>query len=374
MGKLWVFAHWTQGTAPGMHWLPEGPGGGNLAGGGVYVSFLHPTTHQFTLIVYKPAVNTTQEEVSFTLLSPSLANVTALYPVKSTLGGGGGDMDMHAASTATPPDLGAYFLTQPALVVDPGTHTTTQPLTIPPGTLWTFTSLPGQFVKGTPERTVLSPTPFPATYLDDFEACPPSQEAHYFTDMTGAFECTMDGAGGRGVVMAQSVPMHPVAWRPEEQRPFSLFAADISLTSVNTSIDFAFSAPGEGVLFGVRANPNCCGRVITGEDLMPGAWLWVGSSGDFTLFNAIANVTTANGVIVKGRASGVTILPLQWHTLGLVLLKNTLTATFDGAVLFQGVSVDEAATGVPASGFVGIGTQAWGQYVKFDRFVYQALE
>ena len=188
--------------------------------------------------------------------------------------------------------------------------------------------------------------------------------------------------------MAQSVPTHPVAWRPEEQRPFSLFAANISLVRVNTSIDFAFSAPGEGVLLGVRANPNCCGRVITGEDLMPGAWLWVGSSGDFALFNAIANVSAAPGgpgEITRGKATPSPIPALQWHTLGLQVLPpastnplggggpDTLTATFDGAVLFQGVSLEVASTGVPATGFVGIGTQSWGQYVQFDRFYFQPL-
>jgi len=178
--------------------------------------------------------------------------------------------------------------------------------------------------------------------------------------------------------------MHPIAWRPEEQRPFSLFAANISLARVNTSIDFAFSAPGEGVLLGVRANPNCCGRVITGEDLMPGAWLWVGSSGDFALFNAIANVsatTEGPGVIARGKATPAPIPALQWHTLGLQVLPattpgggpDTLTATFDGAVLLQGVSLEEGSTGVPSNGFVGIGTQAWGQYVQFDRFYFQPL-
>jgi hypothetical protein len=73
------------------------------------------------------------------------------------------------------------------------------------------------------------------------------------------------------MVMKQVATQHPVAWRPDEQRPFTIFASDISWTDQNISIDINLPVTGDAGLVGVRANPNdCCGRVITAEDLMPG--------------------------------------------------------------------------------------------------------
>ena len=62
--------------------------------------------------------------------------------------------------------------------------------------------------------------------------------------------------------MQQVVPMHPIAWRPDEQRPNSVLG-DINWKDIDVSID-VFMGPKDSALIGARANPNCCGRVITG--------------------------------------------------------------------------------------------------------------
>ena len=62
------------------------------------------------------------------------------------------------------------------------------------------------------------------------------------------------------------VPMHPVAWRPDEQRPNAILG-DIAWTDMDVSIDVNMPGAKDSVLIGARANPNCCGRIITGEDM-----------------------------------------------------------------------------------------------------------
>ena len=171
------------------------------------------------------------------------------------------------------------------------------------------------------------------------------------------------------MVMRQSATQHPVAWRPEEQRPFSLFTSDITWTDVNVSIDVRLAAPVDSALLGVRANPNCCGRVITGEDLMPGAWLWWDSSGAWTLFNAIANVTTTSGILANGTWPARPQVG-QWHTVRLELQAGVLTGFLDGQLALQ---VHVADSSIPTEGFVGLGTGDWNQFVTFDNFFVKRI-
>ena len=59
----------------------------------------------------------------------------------------------------------------------------------------------------------------------------------------------------------------------------------------------------DAALVGARANPNSVAaplRVIDGENLMPGCWFYFNASGSFAIYNAIANVTTAKGLITSG--------------------------------------------------------------------------
>jgi galactosylceramidase len=353
LGQLWTWSHYTQATWPGMRFLPVGSGAGTTGGGATFVTFFDEATRSVTLVVNSPA-GAAPETLDFALSGPGATGVTALHAVRSRV----------VANGHPQPDVSGYFLLQPDMpVAADGSFS----LAVAPGELWTLTTVAGMrkgVVPAPPEAT-----PFPRTFADDFDGCAISQEAAYFTDMTGSFECVPAPAPRSGVVMRQSVPMHPVAWRPEEQRPFSLFAADISWTDVDASIDVLLPQAGDSALLGARANPNCCGRVITGEDLMPGAWLQVGS-GAWALYNAIANVSSANGLVAQGALPGGGAAPGTWHRLRLVVQRDAAAGFFDGAQLFAGVGV---AGKVPENGFVAIGTGTWGQYVLFDNFNTSAL-
>jgi hypothetical protein len=208
-------------------------------------------------------------------------------------------------------NLDEYYLRQKDVPVS--ADGTVQLTTVLPGELWTLsTGGLGASVKGShPPSPPLSP--FPVQYSDDFDRCPRYQEPDYWTDQTGSWECVNATASAtRGMVMRQSVPAKPVAWRPDEQRPMSIIGAtqpiydpqhrmqicaaahansctlsficltacvycgtqnnagNINWSGIVLGIDVLLPKPGDGAMLGVRANPNCCGRLITGEDLLPG--------------------------------------------------------------------------------------------------------
>ena len=332
-----------------MRFLPVGAGAGALSGGaGVYVSFFDANTSALTLVVYRPP-GSSPESATFTLRGPA-AGISSLHAVRSSI----------VADGHPQPPLGGYFLLQPDVPVAGGAFS----LPLAPGDMWTLTTLGGLTKGAHPLPPAASA--FPSAYTDSFDACPENSEAPYWTDMTGVFECH-PAPGRSGMAMRQSAAQHPVAWRPEEQRPFSLFAGDIAWVDAATSLDVALSAPGDSAMLGLRANPNCCGRVITGEDLMPGAWLWWDTSGGWVLYNAVANVTSAaTGVLARGAwPGGLKPAPGAWHTVRMALQSGQLTASIDGT---PALNVTVPAGAVPEEGFVGMGTGAWGQYVFFDNF------
>ena len=352
LGQLWVWSHYTQATWPGMHFLRVGSGAGTTGGGATYVSFFDRTSLDLTIVVNSPA-GAAPETLYFAVAGPgaaALAGVSALHAVRSRV----------VANGLPAPDVSGYFLLQPDVPVD-GTGAFS--LAITPGELWTLTTVAGM-TKG----VVPAPppaTPFPGAYSDNFDACAAESEAAYFADMTGSFACAPAAPPRAGVVMRQVVPEHPVAWRPEEQRPFSLFAAGDFWSATSVSVDVRM-ASGEGALVGVRASPQCCGRVITGEDLMPGVWLGLeAGSATFRVWNAIANATSATGVLLSGPVSPAPAAG-AWIAVQLnVTSAGVASASVDGAPIFSGLNVRGA---VADAGFAGIGTFDWGMYVEFDNF------
>ena len=353
-GRAWVFAHFTQATLPGWTFVSkEGGGSGTLSLGGAWNVLVDSASGGLTLIVSKPMQGTTPEVAQFSLSTSSSGTAslpTSLHAMKSIV----------IAGSDFGRNLTDYFVEQVDISVVNGMFS----VSLEPGDLWTISTV--QMVKGATKNIPPPASSFPRSWADDFDECPISQEGEYFTDQTGVFECVNDTQGGRGVVMRQMVPTHPVAWRPDEQRPFTIFASDITWSSVDVSIDFRLSAAGEVATIGARANPNCCGRVITGEDYMPGAWLSVGEKkGGWTLYNAIANVTSANGVLTSGSLT-LDPLPGEWHRLRLVIDdKNLASFFYDGIVAFQGKDLTDL---VPIEGFVGFGTGTYGHFVEYDRF------
>jgi galactosylceramidase len=355
LGQLWVWAHFMQATRPGMRFLRVGSGSGQTAGGALFVTFYDEATRDVTLVVYAPAGAAT-EQAAFQLSGPGAAGVGSLKAVRSLV----------VANAHPQPDVSGYFVAQPDVAV---AADGSFGVPLAPGVLWTLTTVAGLTKGAVPAPPPAAP--FPASFSDDFDACELDQEAPYWADMTGSWQCVPAAPPRAGVVMRQAVPEHPVAWRPEEQRPFSLFAADVGWSAMSITIDVLMAA-GEGALVGVRANPNCCGRVITGEDLMPGVWLGLqAGESKFSVWNAIANVTSTTGVLLSGPVSP-TPAAGAWLTVQLnVSASGIANASVNGRALFSGLRVQGA---VADTGFPAIGTFSWGQYVSFDNLAVSGSE
>ena len=81
IGRLWVTAHTTQFTQPrSWHFLANGPGAGKLRGGGTYVTYLNPTSGDWTLVVEKMVGGgASAEDATFTLSGLAAAAPLALW-------------------------------------------------------------------------------------------------------------------------------------------------------------------------------------------------------------------------------------------------------------------------------------------------------
>ena len=99
---------------------------------------------------------------------------------------------------------------------------------------------------------------------------------------------------------------------------------------------------------------------------MPGLWLAVAAGrSNFTVWNAIQNVSTTTGVLHTGSLASAPA-PGEWLALTLeVTAQGVASATANGVAIFAGIDVRGA---VPDTGFPGIGTLDWGQFVLFDNF------
>ena len=351
-GRVWAIAHYTQHVLPGWRMLAGGAGSGFLSSGGSYLTFFDPPSGGLTIVVSKPLKDASAETASFQLSGPA-ASLTSLQVWRSQM------------STGVDADLSKYYLTQAPIAVVGGAFF----LSIAPGEVYTLTTNLGGS-KGA--RAPPPPTaPFPTAYADSFDGCATYQEAAYWTDMTGAWECVPSGEPARGQIMQMTVPHKPVTWRPDEQRPLSVIG-DINWAAANLTIDMSMAA-GETALVAVRASPTGCDRLITGEDLMPGVWLALAAdSSTFTVWNAIANVTSSMGVLLSGTLPGAAPIAGSWHTVSIsVTAAGIAAASLDGAQIFGGLNVQGR---VPDTGFVGIGVESWGQFVRWDNAVVEASE
>eukprot|EP00039_Didymoeca_costata_P032679 m.38843 g.38843 ORF g.38843 m.38843 type:complete len:1028 (+) comp9481_c0_seq1:155-3238(+) len=187
---LWVTAHTTQFTTPGMHYLKVGNGSGYLSQGGTYVSLIDGSEN-LTIILEKAGEHIggwagkscngglhytpgTSAETVTLQLAGELASIKSLYYWKTVLNPGGD------GENAT------YFQKQEALQANQGNVI----VNVAINSITTLTTFNRGF-KGNP---IIPPTkPFPLPYADNFEAYNISSLPKYVSSMNGAFEVTADG-------------------------------------------------------------------------------------------------------------------------------------------------------------------------------------
>jgi galactosylceramidase len=174
---VWATAHTTQFSQPGWNYLLTGTGAGTGSGmlsqGGSYVTLKNFTSGDFTIVIeklsrnysscvrpYLPTYDTSDETATFTL-GGNLKSVTQLYL-------------WHTHWAHYPGDTTVEFQQMTPVPVVNGQFT----LTVTVDSIYTLTTLNTGNKGSYPTPPV--PTLFPASYTDDFEACPISSEAAYF--------------------------------------------------------------------------------------------------------------------------------------------------------------------------------------------------
>jgi galactosylceramidase len=178
--QIWATAHTTQFSAPGWNYLligtGVGTGAGLLTGGGSYITLQSADKSDFTIVIEKmsrdhstcvrpglPDYTTVPETATFTL-GGTMAGVKTLNGWFS-----------HFAFTVG--DTQVEFQALPTINVVNGQFT----VNITVDSMYTFTTISTGSKGSYPAPP--TPTLFPTAYTDNYEACPISSEANYWTDM-----------------------------------------------------------------------------------------------------------------------------------------------------------------------------------------------
>lgn len=163
----------------------------------------------------------------------------------------------------------------------------------------------------------------------------------------------------------------PIKWRPDEQKPHTVGGSAL-WKDTSASIAFRLPAATDSAMFALRCFvddtlPNA--GPISSEMWMRGAWLRLdGQGAGWALYPSYQNASNT----YNAQASGTLSTPVSggaWHSIQLDIKGGSLSASVDGAVLFTGKDV---SAWVPATGYVGMGTADYGQFVEFDDLKVQA--
>jgi hypothetical protein len=345
---IWASAHHAQAAYPGWKYFQHGAGVGYLQGGGTYTSRTSPDSKELSIVIEKlsredskcswsssPPNVTTNETATF-VLGGSFAGLTQLNAWYSHFSG----MDV---------DIDAMFSNVSPVQVVNGVFT----LPVAVGDVWTLTTL--TTVRKGAHAAPAPSAPFPMPYNDTFSSYALSTEPKYWSDMNGAFEIVDDAARGHRV-LAQATPSKPIIWLRDDTRPHSILG-DPTWADVQFTVDVALAAPGDGAGVGVR----CTGSSV---DATPGVWFAFDTSGRWNLTYSVASLGSNAPAPASGMLPVPPPAPGTWHTVVMTARGPTLDVTFDGASVLSAYALNASAA--PTSGYVGIATRDYGQYVRFD--------
>jgi galactosylceramidase len=369
--SIWATAHYTQFTQTrSFHYtLVDAASGGSgaLSLGGTYVSLVDDRTGDFTLVVEKmPGARAAAETATFTLGGRfAAARVLAVWSTKLGVGGALADPSEQFVRLADVKVAGGAFAVDVAV-----------------GQILTVTTLLSAGFKGGAFGHPPPPPPaaFPAAYSDSFDDCAVDAQAKYVTDFNGVTTCEESGDPAHGVVMRQVVPKAPIRWWTDT-RPHAV-VGDPTWADVDAAVDFRCTNDGAGAMIGARASIESPTYItdgpggISAEDNLRGLWFSVacaggshGAGGAWALWPSVGDVSTPGKALARGTVAGG--VPVgSWHTLRLVVNGSRAEGFFDGAGVFD-ADVSGAA-GVPAAGFAGFGTLAFGDYTQFDNIALRA--
>ncbi len=195
------------------------------------------------------------------------------------------------------------------------------------------------------------------------------QEPASFVSQNGMFLCAPSDDGTGTTVMRQVAATWPVQWRPDEQGPHTVGGSAL-WADTTVSISFRLNATTDSALVAARCFVDVTlgnAGPISREMWMRGAWVRVDGSGAWGLYPSYANATNSFAKVAGG-ATPAPVAPGSWHSVTLVVAGGTAIAALDGQQLFAGVDAGFA----PPTGYVGMGTLGYGQYVEFRDLEVQA--
>lgn len=353
---VWATAHTTQFTRA-LSWsylaianvtAPDSPSGaGLLPNGGSYVTLKDFATGDFTIVIEKMSHNfsscvrpnldpftTLPEVVTFTLKG-GLTTATTLRVFRS---------HWAFADSDEPTE---EFIEQASIPVVGGVFS----VNVTVDSMYTLTTLPaGVGVKGAPAAPPPSASPssiFPAWHFESFDSCNSSSEANFFSDQSGAFECTSAGGARSGMSLRSVTPVIPIGWGGDV-RPHTLLGHRDTV-NVSLTADFLLEDANATALIGVR-----CSKLISTSGLILSfnttAWALWGEIG-------LKGRPQASGAFSAPHAPG------SWHTARVDVNGSSLRVWLDGTTLTPTpISVGGAGYG----GHALFGAGDFGEFVQFD--------
>eukprot|EP01052_Picozoa_sp_SAG31_P008435 SAG31_NODE_426_length_15814_cov_25.737066_7_plen_1209_part_00 len=371
---LWASAHTTQFTRPGMRYLPQGKGAGELAGGGTYVSFFDPQAGDLTIVIETagPAIGSfcdsncngkcmftaapTSQTVTFVLSNLKLrAATTKLVHWQTRLGLQASQLQLFKRMQDVQIVNGTV-----SVVVDSDSVVTLS-------TVRTATKAGD----GTVLESIPASKPFPLPYSDDFEASQPPSVGKYWSDMDGGFEVATSGifsnVASKNQVLKQTV-FKPACCnfipKLDGPLPVSIIGSS-SWENVEASISIALPKSGGFALFGIRAKYAASSFFNGGLGKPTGIFGAIDEKGWQLLPSVVAAATGLSWPPAAScLASGVFLTPGTgiWREVKLSIMDRNLTYAFDTATHML-VLPDTVGTG---SGFVAVASSY--SAVEFDNF------
>jgi galactosylceramidase len=364
LATIWATAHTTQATQPGFFYLSSSSsdgGSGYLLQGGSYVGYVDPPSKSFSLVIEKSTQtgdeNVQPESATF-CVSPALR---ALAPQAFT----GPLYVVRSQWAIAPGEVADYFAAQPTITPDANGCFS---LSVGVDTQVTVTTLATMRKGVSPVSPPTAPFPFP--YADDFSSCVPPRPGRYVADISGTWECVTEAGGN--IAIQLKTPAKPISWE-NDFRPHSVLG-DRNWRDVNFTSSFQLSAAGDVYIAGVRCTLNNATNyaALMLEISFPGLWLALNSTGGWSLWSTIQAATNysttplAQGSLPGGR----TLAPGTWHTTTLVASLGQFSAWVDGAAIATALDVSS----LPWTGWVGIGTKDYGEFVLVDNISVTAPE
>ena len=320
---IWAFAHTTQFTAPGWHYVDVGTGflGGDRANGS-YVTYKSSNNSDWSLVAETSTASEAQA-------------------INATVSGGLSTGTVHVwASNLNATDPGGWFQQQGDITPLNGAFS----YTLRPGYLYSFTTTTGQS-KGA-VGTIPAAHTLTLPYSDSFATMDSTNEAKYLAPMSGSFEGAPCAGGVSGTCLQQNTPTDPIDWNSTSP-PYAIIG-DNSWTDYTVSSSVLFKNAGSvaGVLGRV-------GHVAGDTHDFNGYALQLSDGGTWNIYK---NNTGGSPTSLAAGTVG-TIGTNTWHRVSLAMQGANLTASVDGQVV--GSATDSAYGFGPAGLDAGLFANTW---------------